>query len=239
MMEWASAENPSRLTNNELRVFRSPLEWSSQKLEELTGTLSAEELQRAERFVFRRDRDRFVAGRGVLRQILQSLMGVPARELQLSAGQFGKPHLALEFHECPLRFNLTHSHGLALYAFSVQREVGIDLERIVPGHEAIQDVTQYFSIAERQRIENASGSARTELFYRCWVMKEAYVKARGEGLQIPLSSFDLPENWADLEGEYTSLSESWTILPFTPGLGYTAAVVAETGTTETTFWEWK
>jgi 4'-phosphopantetheinyl transferase len=236
---WNTSKDVTKLNSGELRIFRSRLESTPEEIEELAGVLSAEEVRRAERFVFRRDRDRFVKGRGVLRQILESLLDVPAGKIQLSAGPFDKPCLSAEIHEYRLKFNLTHSHGLALYAFSLQREVGIDLEKVIPGHPAVQDVRQYFSPAERVRIEHASGSAQTELFFRCWVMKEAYVKALGEGLQIPLSSFELPTNWAELEGESTNLVENWTILPFTPAPTYRAAVVVEASATEmTTLWDW-
>lgn len=239
MIEWLPSGPQARLTPNEIRVYRCSLEASWEELTAFAGTLTAEEQERADRFFFPRDRNHFVKGRGTLRIILGKLLGLPPSDVPLRKGKYGKPHLDTPKGTPPLHFNLSHSQGLILYAFSVEDEIGIDLEKIRSDGTLVRSVSEFFTPAERARIEEPLQCGQFELFYRCWVMKEAYTKARGDGLQIPLNSFELPPAWPDSELAKPVLLEGWTITPFRPEYGYVAALARPHGSkAEVKFRDW-
>ncbi|MFZ0912892.1 MAG: 4'-phosphopantetheinyl transferase superfamily protein [Candidatus Korobacteraceae bacterium] len=126
-----------------------------------------------------------------------------------------------------IRFNLSHSHGLALYAFAYRREVGIDLELIQTdfGGEAVAE--RFFSPRELAQLRALSVELRAEGFFNCWTRKEAYVKARGDGLQIQLDSFDVSLTPGYPNALNSSDCLRWSLCSFQPAPQFVAAVVAE------------
>jgi hypothetical protein len=123
---WNHAPENPMLTPDEIHIWRVELDVSEPELAQLRQTLSSDELARAARFHFERDQRRFTAGRGFLRALLATYLGQPPAALRFSYGVWGKPSL---YPSSKLRFNLSHSHDLALYAVSIGRDVGIDVER--------------------------------------------------------------------------------------------------------------
>lgn len=229
MIDWMPADSSVELAPNEIRIYRCSLDANPEELTVLAGTLTAEEQARASRFFFSRDRDSFVKGRATLRSILAKFLGATPREVPLRTGKYGKLHLDASEALPPLHFNLAHSHGLILYAFSFNGELGIDLEKIRADRALARSVSEFFTPAERDLIEQPLQSGEFEVFYRCWVMKEAYTKARGEGLQIPLNSFELPPRWPDSEWTKPVQVDGWAIAPFHPARGYIAALSSQHG----------
>lgn len=176
--------------------------------------LHPEETARAARYRFDQDRWRYQCARALLRLLLGRYLGLAAAEVRLRSGHHGKP--ALE-QGGPLRFNLSHSYGEAVYAFTHSAEVGVDIEQVrdIPDADAL--AMSYFTDGERQTIENAGASKRMEAFYRCWTRKEAYVKGLGEGLSFPLLTVSLESGRCG----------RWTIQSFNAGPGFAAAVAVE------------
>lgn len=155
----------------------------------LSGYLSPDEGERAERFVFPRDRDHFVAGRAFLRLLLAQYLGAEPRALRFRYGPNGKPALAEVGGN--LHFNLAHSGTLAVCAVARGSELGVDVERIRRIQDTEGVVHTAFSPREVARFESLPETARLHAFYEGWTRKEAFLKALGDGLARPLDSFDV------------------------------------------------
>lgn len=152
------------------------------------AALSDAEWERARRFVFKKDRDRFVAAHAALRDTLAAQTEIPAALLEFSQGAFGKPSLA----ERPsLRFNLSHSHSLGLIAVCDSAEIGVDIELLRPMPDAEALAHSYFSDAERLALGGLAPELRERAFLTCWTRKEACLKATGMGLSVDTRSFEV------------------------------------------------
>jgi len=179
------------LPTNTVHVWQVALDCSPAAIQRLANTLSTDEIHRATRFYFERDRRRFMVSRGTLRTILAAYSSVPPEQLRFHYGPQGKPELVAVADEVSLRFNLAHSHELALIAVTRGRELGVDLEwiRPLPAAEAIAG--RFFSPNERTVLRALNGEQQQLTFFTCWTRKEAYLKARGDGLSLPLDQFDV------------------------------------------------
>ncbi|HKX19635.1 MAG TPA: 4'-phosphopantetheinyl transferase superfamily protein [bacterium] len=111
--------------------------------------------------------------------------------IEFCYGSSGKPSLGPCGSRHPLRFNLSHSEDTALYAVALGREVGVDIERIRTDVQTAELAGQFFSASERRALSSLAVADRTEAFFRCWTLKEAFIKAHGEGLSLPLEQFDV------------------------------------------------
>jgi len=212
-------------------------------LRPLQGVLSAEEQARAERFYSPVDRARYAAGRGILRALLARYLGIPAGDLRFRTNAHGKPALESDHGPADLRFNLSHSHGLALFAFALRREVGVDLEFIRPSRTEGRLAERFFSPQEVAALRALPESAQTEAFFHCWTRKEAYIKARGGGLSIGLSSFAVslaPDQLTNLSIACHDGPEPgrWSLRALPPGAGYVAALTAEGADWSLALWQW-
>jgi 4'-phosphopantetheinyl transferase len=153
--------------------------------------LAEDEVDRANRFHFHNHRERFVTGRGLLRVILSSYLGVPPREIIFTYGSHGKPGLKRQDGQPAIQFNLAHSHGTAIYAMTQDRSVGVDIESIQADFPVEDVAKNFFSVAELTALQALPNTLRTEAFFKCWTRKEAFVKALGDGLSCPLRDFDV------------------------------------------------
>jgi 4'-phosphopantetheinyl transferase len=189
----------------------------------LGGCASPAERERAARFRLPRDGDRFLARRALLRLLISRYLGSPAETVELRYGANGKPELA-ESRRAGLRFNVSHSGGLGLFAFARERDVGIDVEALRPVPEAERIAEDFFSTRERAAFRVLPTAARLESFLRRWTCKEAYLKATGEGLARPLDTVEI-----EMAAEATWLrvpdSSRWTLREISPAAGYVAALV--------------
>jgi 4'-phosphopantetheinyl transferase len=227
--KWPAVASVPPLGNEEVHVWRAHLELPAQTLEGLEQTLSPDERQRADRFHFARDRRHFVAGRGTLRLLLARYLGQRPDAIQFSYNPQGKPML------CPetggLRFNLAHSHGLVVYAVSRGRELGVDLERIRPNFDGEQLAERFFSARETAGLRSLSTQQRPDAFFSCWTRKEAYLKATGMGLSLPLDCFDVslaPAAAALLATRHDPAeARRWLLCDLVPGPGYAGALAVE------------
>ena len=144
-------------------------------------TLGEDERERASRFRFARDRGRFVVRRGALRALLARHLGCAASAIRYSRNQFGKPALAASH----IRFNVSHSHSIALYAVADGIEVGCDIERVDSALDIQAISERFFAPQEISMLQSLPGHLRHAGFFNCWTRKEAYLKCRGCGLSEP------------------------------------------------------
>ena len=167
----------------EVHVWRVELAPSS---DQGVSLLSADERGRAARYRSAQDRSRFVAARSSLRQILGSYLDIRPEDLEFSYGLHGKPALM----DNPLRFNMSHSANMALFAVALEMEVGIDLESASVLLEPESVVRRSMSPRERRRLHLGDPEARNEAILATWVRKEAVAKGRGDGMSLSLAKIE-------------------------------------------------
>jgi len=235
---WVLPSEMLTLANGEIHIWRVPLDHPPVALGLLSTFLSAEEVTRAERFVFPHDKNHFIAGRGMLRVILGRYLGMPPSSLSIEKGPHEKPFVSASSGKPPLHFNLSHSHGLALYAFALHGQVGIDLEKLRPESATKEVAEQFFSTKEQEELLRLPPDSRVQGFFNCWTRKEAYLKARGEGLQVPLDSFDANLTPGRPPTLRAADSDLWTVFSFCPAQGYAAAAVVEGKGWNIQFYDW-
>ena len=198
-------------------------------------SLSTDEQERAARYRIERPRNDFIQTRCALRILLARYLGTTPRDLTFGYSEYGKPVLK---GPCDVRFNVSHTDGLALMAFVRHREIGIDVEKIRPRPDARKLAERFFSDEERRSLENLSGGELQAAFFRCWTRKEAYIKAKGEGLSLPLHQFDVSVAADEPQALLAtrpdpSEADRWSVRDLPTRPGYAAALaVAETETAE-------
>src|SRR5271156_5628092 len=242
-IEWSSPATTPGLASREIHVWRASLSTDEPTLRRLEATLADQEKARAARFIFERDRDRYIAARGIVRDLLGQYLRCAPQSIEFVYGPHGKPALAGAALRPAICFNLSHSHGLAVLAIGREREVGIDVELIRPEFAGEEVAKRYFSAKEIAELRGLPAQLRVEGFSLCWTRKEAYIKAKGDGLQIPLDSFDVSLS----PGRPATLSSvdapRWSIESFVPSLvsepSYAAAVVAERKDWAARYFEWE
>lgn len=236
---WAVPPQRLELGIHQVDIWRARLELSLQELNRLHQTLSEEEKERAERFHFPADRDRYITAHGSLRDVLGRYLGCAPEELTFSENPYGKP--ALNDHR--LEFNLSHSGDFVLLAVTRERKVGIDVERIRLESSSSAIARRYFSRAEVAGLESLPLKQREKAFFTCWTRKEAYIKAQGMGLSLPLESFDvslLPDEPAILRATRPETGEAsrWTLFDLKVAPCYAAAAAVEGTDLELRRWDW-
>lgn len=205
-----------------VEVFWADLEAAMAMLPRWGKLLSPEESERADRYRFRRDRHRYIARHGILRWLLARYLGDKPEALRFTVNAYGKPAIA----ERAIDFNLSHSHGMALFAFSRDIAVGCDIEFHDLRFLAENIPERFFSQAEMNVLRACTASEKIRAFFDCWTRKEAYIKARGVGLSLPLDSFDV--SLAPVaQPALTRGCEGWSAHCVASGRRYSAAIIAE------------
>ena len=215
------------MTGRELHVWAVQLEASEARLSQCLAWLSEDERARAARFHFEQHRRNFVLGRAVLRALLASILGTPPAAIRFCYGPKGKP--ALEDARTLLRFNVSNSVNLAAYAFTQGCDLGIDVEALRPVPEMERIAARFFAPAEVSELMSLPQPDRPQAFFNCWTRKEAYIKAVGDGLSVPLDSFRVslqPGAPAELLclGGNTEAARAWTLEDFVPAPGFVGAL---------------
>lgn len=223
---------PLCLDDDTVHVWRASLDRAPGVVQRLEAVLSDDERERARAFRFDRDRDRYVVARGTLRTLLGGYLDDAPEEVRLGYGPYGKPRLA---GDGP-RFNVSHSGPVALLAFSASLELGVDVELLDAQPDACSIAEHCFSAAETSRLRSLPAASRDAAFLACWTRKEAFVKARGDGLSLALDEFDVgfgPETPCALLRTAWSEAEPamWRLVDLSDaGAGYVAALAAREGT---------
>jgi len=231
------------MDRSEVHVWRADLDWNESMLSRMYQTLAGDERARAARFHFQNDRDRFVLRRGLLRAILGLYLDLEPDQLKFLHGPNGKPALARETGGDRLHFNLTHSQGLALFAITYGRELGIDLEHLDP-NVALEEIAEtFFSSEEVQALHTLPKSERQHGFLVSWTRKEAYLKATGEGLSVPLDEVQVSSGLGYLPkylrtGQDRNEVSRWSIKALAPGPEYVASLCVEGNDWRLSCWDW-
>jgi len=191
--------------------------------------LSSDEISRAERFRFAPDRNRFVATRGLLRLLLSRYADCKPELLKFAYTAYGKPWLTVPENSSRISFNVSHSSDLALFGITRERRIGVDVEAISHAIEGEKLAARFFNAAELSAIRSASDSCAE--FYRYWVAKEAYTKAVGRGLSIPLHEFQVDRSAEKVIVPDGLVEESnaisWSVCELSAPAGYVAALSVE------------
>jgi 4'-phosphopantetheinyl transferase len=226
------------LPEGEIHIWRADLDVGQETLNRLMVTLDTAEQSRAARFHFPRDRNYFIACRGILRELLGKYLGGSPAAVEFFYRAYGKPAHRPEDSRPPIRFNISHSGGIALLAFAHSREIGIDLEPIRPEFSGEEIAERYFSARELAELRALPPALRPEGFSHCWTRKEAYVKALGLGLQVALDSFSVSLTPGQPEVLQSEDSHRWSLHSFEPAPNFVAAIVEEGRDWNPRFWNW-
>jgi 4'-phosphopantetheinyl transferase len=206
--------------------------------------LSADEIARARQFHFTKDRENFIVARGLLRLILARYLNIAPDQLRFCYNAYGKPSLASAFCGNDLRFNVSHSNDIALYAITMGREVGIDIEYMRPMASDRLVPEQFFSSREVAALRSLPMHLQETAFYTCWTRKEAYIKAVGKGLAIELDRFDVelrPGEPPVLLSVHNDPHEAarWSLQELIPAEGYVGALAVEGNDWQLKCWQWQ
>jgi len=240
---WYSPPDALVLDRDEVHVWRASLDQPKSLSETFLRTLAADERARAGRFYFAKDREHFIVARGVLRAILSGYLNRLPECVAFCYGPHGKPALAGETGADAIRFNVAHSRGVALYAVTRGREVGIDLERIRLDLAVMEIAGRFFSRREVATLGTLPTEAQRHAFFRGWTRKEAYIKARGEGLSLPLDEFDVslaPGEPAAVLGTQRDPCEAfrWSLRELPLAADYVAALAVAGHGWRLACWQW-
>jgi 4'-phosphopantetheinyl transferase len=211
----------------DVHVWTAILDPEAESFSYYEGLLSQDENARSGKYRFPRDQRRFVLCRGILRELLGSYLSAPPNAIEFTLASKGKPMLAAPVNTIDIRFNVSHSQDFAIFAFSVGKEIGVDAELIRDDIEAEQIAERFFSDQEQAELRLLEGEEHRAGFFLCWTRKEAYLKARGDGLEKPLNSFSVtlaPRAPVRLLSED---SFKWSLYSLDVAPGWAAALAVE------------
>jgi len=236
---WSLPPDILELRPDQVDVWRISLDFSVTSVKLLESILSADESRRAARFRFPSARDRYIAAHGCLRVILARYLNCEPAQLRFSSNQYGKPAL----QDLKLEFNLSHSGVFALIAATQGHKVGVDVERVRSDLEFERIASRFFSQNEISELMVVPPDQRQIAFFNCWTRKEAYIKAQGLGLSLPLESFDVsltPNEPAILNATRPDSDEAarWMLFSMEVDPCYAAAVAVKGKNSEFRLWDW-
>lgn len=219
-------DRPLVLPEAEVQLWWVDLEPTARAESRWQDLLSTDELARASRFHFARDRQRYVAARALLRTILGAYLGCDPKRCSFVYSKEQKPSLA---DAGDIQFNVSHSGERALLAFTRGREIGVDVEQIRHDSDLQAVARRFFSEREQTELAALPAEEKFDAFFRCWTRKEAYIKAVGLGLALPLRQFDVSLKPADdnaLLATQPDAAEAarWSLRDLSAGDGYAAAL---------------
>ncbi len=212
-----------------IHVWTIALDSFRLQLHQLQERLADDEVERAKRFRFDKDRQRWVGTRAALRILLSRYCGAAPEEISFSYGSYGKPRLAHPETVPELHFNVSHAADLAMIAVSECGPLGIDVEEVRWLPDLTDVMKSHFASGECDAVRNLPASQQTEGFFHCWTRKEAFIKALGIGLSMPLTSFEVtvtPEQPARLLSIRNDLEKAkhWSLYRLRTPVGYVAAL---------------
>jgi 4'-phosphopantetheinyl transferase len=225
-------DDPLPLVEREVDLWAFSLAPDEGTVDSLSQALEPSERTRADRYRFREHRRRFIVGRALLRRLLGRYLDLPPEEVRFRFAPRGKPHLAPPHDSSGLCFNLSNSADLALVAFARGVRLGVDVEILRPLSSATALATRFFSARERQELGAIAAADQIQAFFNGWIRKEAFLKALGDGLAMPLASFSvtlsLDSSPRLIHVERADLAaDCWTLKAFVPAAGAVGALAIE------------
>jgi 4'-phosphopantetheinyl transferase len=217
------------LAGQDVHIWYAQLDQLAGRPSDLAQVLSPDEQARADRFQFERDRGHFIVARAILRMLLGGYLAAEPSRLVFAYDKYGKPALADGWRDAGIEFNLAHSHGLAVYAFTRHRAIGVDVEYVRALENVHQIAAHVFSQGELAAFHALPAGLQPAAFFNGWTRKEAFVKATGQGLAAPLEQISVtlaPGEPAALLrlGGCPAAAAPWTIRELAIAPGYAAAV---------------
>ncbi|MEG5162036.1 4'-phosphopantetheinyl transferase superfamily protein [Microcoleus sp. AT3-A2] len=240
---WNSPPLDLTLDMGEIHVWRVSLAQTESCLQSLQQTLSADERTKADRFRFPKDRSQFIVSRGALRAILSRYLNISSHILRFEYNPYGKPSLIVAQGGNTLRFNLSHSGNMAVIAITKNRDIGVDIESINPNFPCLEIAEKFFSPLEHSVLLLLPEHLQPRAFFTCWTRKEAYIKAVGKGLSIPLNQFDVslgpgePAALLNVEDNPEEASR-WSLMELIPSSDMVAAVAVAGDCSKLHCWQW-
>lgn len=225
LMHWQATANFSALKRGELHLWRVNLDQAKDEYPQFWVTLNEQEKERALRFIAPAAKNNFVIARAILRGLLAKYLGVASGEIEFLQNKYGKLYVA----GSKLQFNLSHSHGMAVFIFALDVAVGVDLELIRDNYEFMEIAQRFFAKSEYQQLSLLPIAQRKQAFFNCWARKEAFVKALGTGMFNALDRFAV-EIFYGKVGKVKLLwdadncdKERWRLESFDPSVNYVGA----------------
>ena len=226
------------LASQEVHSWCASLDVPPETSARLYATLTGDERNRSARFRFERARQRFIAAHGILRDLLGRYLQTQPGRISYVYNAFGKPDLSPEFGG-RLKFNLSHSAGHALIAVAADSDVGVDLEYVRAQSDHAEVARRFFSAAEVDQLTALPNHLYDQAFFSCWTKKEAYVKARGDGLAIPLNGFSVPLTTDPAPSPVDVSARRWSFYTLQPAPGYVGALAIEGSGWRLSQWQWR
>jgi len=220
----------SRLKSGMIDIWAAEVDGSDAEIVNYEGLLSASEVARSNRFHFARDRNRYVTRHGILRILLADYMLCRPQDIEFYSDSKGKPHVVKQAPESDLQFSMSHSAGLAVFAFGQSISIGVDIEKILDFPELSGVVSHNFAPAEIKEIDKYPESARLEVFFQIWARKEAVLKASGDGLSLDLRCVDVSAAeagvgaWSNRKMEGNGLNCEFQLMDLMIAPGFAAAI---------------
>lgn len=223
------------IKNNFVHLWRANLSHFIPKLNELLALLSPDELKRAERLISPLHKERFIIARGLLRKTLGLYLNQQGEAITFSYGAHGKPFL----HGTPLKFNLSHSDDMVVLALTIEKEIGIDIEKI-DSHFKNDVAKRLFSPEEYQQLLDLSERERIPAFYRIWARKEAIIKVLGLGLYAPLKDFTVSSKnqIEEISFNLNNHIHEFLVQSIAANPQYEAAFAVHSPIDQMTYWQW-
>jgi 4'-phosphopantetheinyl transferase len=239
---WQSPREETPLPGRGVHIWLAGIENEIKNLERLAGLLSGDESERAGRFFFEKDRIRYIVSHGVLRLILSRYVRLSPSGLRFAVGKRGKPFLD---NATPgnITFSMSHSGQLFVCGIAENREIGVDVEFMKDIKDMDRLAGRFFSVREKEEYYKLPGGKRKKAFFTCWTRKEAFVKAVGEGLYMPLSDFSVSTDPCVKSGveihSGPGAGRTWPVgdIPL-EDTGYAGAFVTEGAPGEIVFLKW-
>ena len=240
--QWKIPPKSLSIETGQVHVWRICLNVQDQNPNKFSHILSEDEANKAEKFHFDADRIRYTVMRVTLRIILGNYLKVAPGNLEIAHSHHGKPYLTNTIKNTDLQFNISHASNLGLIAVAIDRHIGVDLE-MVQKESSIESIARrFFTPGEAELLLSLPALLQPEAFFTCWTRKEAFVKAQGEGLSIPLDQLEVsfyPNDTPKLlrVGNDPGESSQWSMFHLEPGEGYVGALVVEGKDLEVMGWD--
>ena len=217
------------LDPNEVHIWFVCVDDEKYHLDGLWDILSEDEKERANRFYFDHDRTRYILAHGILRTLLSCYTKTKPNSHYFISNPYGKPALSEKGTPC---FNMSHSGSQILYGFTREREIGVDIELVKSIENIDQIIDRYFSKREKLEFSKLPDHLLKEAFYTCWTRKEAFIKAQGQGLSIPLDQFSVSflteKPVRILETQHDNqAADRWSLLDVSVNTNYKSAAAVE------------
>ena len=237
-IQWLAMGTPPPLEPDLVHLWRVNLDTSEAVEECGLRVLADDERARADRFRASQQSRRFAVTRGSLRHLLSAYLHTNPKQLRFAYGTHGKPYL--EFPQTDLRFNVSHSGGVALMAFARARDLGVDVERTRRDVGWERVAKRFFADPELNELMALPADQRRSGFFRCWTSKEAYMKATGRGITLGLGNFVVrvdPAHPAELLSTAEGGAGDWWLTQVEPGMGLAGALCVAGGRLEVQYFE--